>query len=64
MQGSFTIAVMNDLEVHGFRRAGDREAYVDRCLKKLRTLKGMVPTRPRALCSGADRGGGRSHTMA
>jgi hypothetical protein len=37
---------MNDLEVQGFWEARDREAYVDYCLKNVKTLKGVVPTRP------------------
>jgi hypothetical protein len=37
---------MNVLEVQGFWEARDREAYVDYCLKNVKTLKGMVPTRP------------------
>lgn len=39
-----TVAVFNDIAVHGFWEAGNRDAYVDYSIKHLRTAKGTAPT--------------------
>lgn len=41
-----TIATMNSEEVHAFWERGEREAYIDYCIRNLKTAAGITPTRP------------------
>lgn len=41
-----TIATMNDVAVHGFWEAGDRESYIQNRMKNDKTAAGITPTRP------------------
>jgi hypothetical protein len=41
-----SIATMNDVAVQGFWEVGDREGYIQRCMKYNKTAAGIAPTRP------------------